>query len=309
VIISLVPERRIVGRVVLPSGSDRLAVELYRKQVFQGRAYWNPQGDIWTRSNGEFRFADLESGIYKLFTKELGDQDPLTTEPGGPMYGYPPAYFPNAADFGSAGTIQVNPGTTFQAELTPVRRRYYPVKVPVANAPANDVFNQLEISAEPQGKKGPAFELGYNRHEQKIEGGLPDGIYVIKARSQGENLLTGEVTITVKGGPVEGPALTLLPAGSVQFNTKMNLQTDSPAAVSQEGTELELGRPGFARGQNLSVWLEPIDEFATADLLPHSVANPTTPLLSSEFPQAPTGCEWNHPGGLSRRQRWGMSIF
>ncbi|HMK21004.1 MAG TPA: hypothetical protein VK466_01640, partial [Terriglobales bacterium] len=166
-----------------------------------------------------------------------------------------------------------SPGTTFQAELTPVRRRHFKVKVPVANAPANDVFNQLEISVEPQGKKGPAFDLGYNGREQKIEGALPDGVYVIKARNQGENLATGEITITVKGGPVEGPPLTLLPGASVQFHAKMELQSDSAVAPSQREPGPGPERPGIlARGQNFSAFLEPVDAFATADLLPHSVA-------------------------------------
>lgn len=80
VTIELVPEARIVGRVILPSSnaSDRIAVRLYQRQVFQGHAYWNYVAAAFARSSGDFRFADLAPGTYKLLTGELMDRDPLT---------------------------------------------------------------------------------------------------------------------------------------------------------------------------------------------------------------------------------------
>ena len=271
-VIELVPEARIVGHVALPSGIGRLAVALYKRQIFQGRAYWNPQGDVRVRSNGEFRFFDLEPGTYKVFTRELDDRDPLATAPQGPQYGYPPMYFPNATDFSSAGNIQLSPGTTFQAELSPVRRRYYRVSIPVANATSGNPFVPLEISVEPQGRRGPGFALGYNHRTQKIEGALPDGIYLIKARTQGQSVASGEVVIAVNGGPMESQALTLLPAATVQFRARLELQSKAEAHLSSPSSQLDMEQGVVGQAENYSVSLQPMDEFMTDNLLPRSVS-------------------------------------
>ena len=287
-LIELVPEARIVGQVALPSGSSRLSIGLYKRQVLQGRAYWNLQGDVRARSSGEFRFFDLEPGTYKVFTRELDDRDPLTTSPDGPQYGYPPMYFPNATDFPSAGTIQLSPGITFRADLSPVRRRYYHVSIPVANAPTANLFGALEISVDPQGKRGPGFALGYNRRAQKIEGALPDGVYLVKARTQGESLASGEAVIAVKGGPAEGQPLTLLPAATVRFNARLELRSKVEASPSPSwGSGMEEGL--IARAENFSVSLQPVDDFATADMVPRSVSQQKDTIT---FQGVPPGTYW-----------------
>lgn len=274
VTIELVPEGHIVGRVSLPGsyGFDRVTVELYRRQVVQGRARWGPWGGVRVRSNGEYRFADLEPGTYRVFTKEIDDQDPLTAQPGGPIYGYPPMYFPSATDFQSAGTIQMGPGATFQADLEPVRLRYFPVKIAVTNPPEGGMLGRIRVTVEPQGKGGPGFELGYNDRERRIEGALPDGTYRIKAASEGESNDVGEVSLTVKGGPAEGPALTMTPSGSVQFNTKLDLHAEPEASERHELFSRGERYSGFfGRTENFSVSLETADEFVAANLAAYGV--------------------------------------
>jgi len=66
-------------------------VELYRRQVREGREHWDPAGMAMSRSDGEFRFAELSPGSYKLLTHELLDRDPLTFNPRGQLFGYPPS--------------------------------------------------------------------------------------------------------------------------------------------------------------------------------------------------------------------------
>jgi hypothetical protein len=62
--IVLTPESLIVGRVNLPSSnqSDRVTVQVYKHQVRDGRPYWVPAANATTRSNGEFRVANLAAG-------------------------------------------------------------------------------------------------------------------------------------------------------------------------------------------------------------------------------------------------------
>jgi hypothetical protein len=255
--ISLTPEALITGRVTLPSSdeSDRIRVELYHQQVRGGRAYWVSGGMAMTRSNGEFRFADLSSGTYKIVTRELLDRDPLTFDPHGQLYGYPPVYFPNAQDFASAQAIQLSAGQTFQGDISLVRQAYYPVKVAVANVPAG-VGVSLNVYAA---GRGPGYELGYNGREHAIEGMLPNGNYTLEASTYGTNAATGLLNITVKGAPVEGSQLVVVPNGSVtvvvneEFTSSSNGSSESP--LGGRASKLE-GPDSYLR-----VNLEPADDF------------------------------------------------
>ena len=218
VTISLIPEAVITGRVVLPSSDvpDRIRVELYRQAVEDGRAYWSSAGTARTRSNGEFRFADLSSGTYKLLTRELQDNDPLTFDRHGQLYGYPPVYFPNAKDFASAQAISLSTGQTFQgADISLVREAYYPVKVALENVQPG-LRMQMRVYA---GGRGPGYELGYNRQEHAIVGTLPNGNYTLEVSifepTGFAPTATGLLNITVKGGPVEGPRIVVVPNASI----------------------------------------------------------------------------------------------
>ena len=122
VTIALVPEARIVGRVVLPSSNaaDHIIVHLYRRRVVDGRRLWESTTEVAARSNGEFRFAGLEAGAYRVFTGELMDRDPLTFTPAGPVYGYPPSYFPDASNFQAAADIHQR-GAAQRVDVTAVQ--------------------------------------------------------------------------------------------------------------------------------------------------------------------------------------------
>ena len=237
--IALVPESRIVGRVNLPSSnqSDRITVQVYKRQVRDGRAFWTPGASATTRSNGEFRIANLMAGTYKIFTSELMDRDPITFDPRGQLYGYPPIYYPAATDFASASAITLEAGKTFQVELAPVLQPYYPVKIAVTNFPAQ---NGVNVSVALQGHKGPGYSLGYNG--EGIEGMLPNGIYTVEATlQQGQQTATGSVNITVKDGPLMYASMVVLPDGSIPVNI-----TDEG---SGERSSALFARGGFTREQ------------------------------------------------------------
>lgn len=263
VTIALVPEARIVGRVMLPSSnpSDHIVVHLYQRHVAVGRAHWEARSDVAARSSGEFRFAGLEAGAYKVFTGELMDRDPLTFNPAGPVYGYPPSYFPDASNFQTAAEIHLAAGMTFQADLSPVRQPYYNVKLPLTNAPASE---QVLVSVATQGKKGPGFELGYNPRDQRVEGSLPNGTYLIEVANEVTNGgASASATITVKGAPVEGPSLTMVPNGSVLVVTKVELRQDDQNRSANSAQNLDTDA-ALLPGRDFVVQFEPVDEFTTA---------------------------------------------
>src|SRR5580704_15436333 len=253
--ISLTPEALVVGRVVLPSSepSDQIQLEIYRRQVQDGRAHWIHAGSVSTRSNGEFRFAELSAGSYKLLTREELDRDPLTFDPLGQLYGYPPVYFPNATDFAGAQTIQLTAGQIFQADISLVKHAYYPIKVAVANAGENVRGVGIVVSA--QGHRGPGFALGYNSRDQMIEGLLPDGNFTLEAASFGTNAASGQLNISVKGAAVEGPRMTLVPNGVIS----VNVQEEFTSSENTSSERVVIHRGGPRR--NVYVRLEPADDF------------------------------------------------
>jgi len=258
--ISLTPEALIVGRVVLASSeaSDSIQLELYRRHVVDGRGRWFSAGTASSRSNGEFRFAELSPGTYKLLTRELMDRDPLAFDPRGQLYAYPPVYFPTATDFAAAQTIQLAAAQIFQANISLVRHAYYPIKVPVANAPPGGI--NVVVSA--QGHRGPGYSLGYNNRDQTIEGTLPNGNYTLEAAGFGPNASSGLLNISVKSAAVEGPRMTMVPNGSIAVIVKEEFtsteDTSSPTMIIRSGPPEMVGS---GPSRYLSVILEPADDF------------------------------------------------
>jgi len=257
--LSLTPEALIVGQVVLASSeaSDKIQLELYRRQVQEGRAHWILAGSTSTRSNGEFRFAELSAGKYKLLTRELLDRDPLTFEPNGQLYGYPPVYFPSATDFAGGETIQLATGQIFQADISLVRRAYYPVKVPVVSpSPSPGVGVVVSV----QGHRGPGYALGYSHRDQTIEGMLPNGNYTLEASGFGPTGASGLLNISVKNAAFEGPRMTLIPNASISVNVKEEFAASPDAYSARANAEGQVVHLRGPRGY-LNLRLEPADDF------------------------------------------------
>jgi hypothetical protein len=251
--IALVPESLIIGRVNLASSNqfDQITVSIYRRGVRDGRPVWSPAASADTRSNGEFRVANLSAGTYKIFTNELMDRDPLTFNPRGQQYGYPPIYYPAATDFASAAAITLEAGKTFQVELSPVLKPYYPVKIAVTNVPNPGA---MEISVASQGHKGPGYSLGQT--DEGIEGALPSGIYTVEAKTQmGYQGSSGSVNITVRDTPLSQAAMAMFPNGAIPVRIRDERNSNNRGSVGFE----RLG--GSLRKQVANVSLQPADEF------------------------------------------------
>jgi hypothetical protein len=214
----LVPEALIIGRVTLSTGEPASAidVQIFSRQVQNGVFRWTQAEQTRSNSNGEFRFAELEPGAYKVFTHEYMDNDPFTAIAGGQLFGFPPVYYPNAADFASASIIQLSEGQIFQADISVIQHPYFGVRIPVANPPESNYG--LSISVSPSGHPGPGYSLGYNRQRNIIDGSLPMGNYLVEGDTYGQVSRNGIVNLSVSGPRSEASAMVLTPNGSVAVN-------------------------------------------------------------------------------------------
>jgi hypothetical protein len=312
--LTLTPESLIVGTVALPTSEapDSITVQIFRRQVQEGRAHWVGVGVTRSNSDGRFRFADLPSGTYKLLTNELLDRDPMVVGPvavspvvvdqfssdsGGPLFGYPPVYYQNASDFESASTIQLAAGQTQAVSLSLVKQPYSWVKMPVifpSNVEGSGAAeNGIGVAVYSQGRKGPGFALGYNNDDRAIEGMLPNGTYMIEASSFGPGGVSGLQTLTVKGAAnphsnsggrrlgdpkngdrnVNGPALTL--ATNLVIPVSVKEEFRSPENTGGVTTWTIKGRTAVVRGPRryLNVRLEPADDFGLGGVV--SLREPT----------------------------------
>jgi hypothetical protein len=219
VTLTLAPEALIVGQLKFPSAdADYVEVQLYRRDVREGIARWEPLTQVRSRADGEFRFAELRAGEYKVFTQEAMERDPLAAVPSGPAYGFPPRFFAAARDFATADTIQLKAGETVTANIAPERQRYFDVRVPVIK-PEPGPPGQLSVLVHTRGHRGPGFELGYDPEENAVRGSLPNGRYTIEAWTAESSAWVGATTITVANGPVNGPPLSLSPRAIIEHRS------------------------------------------------------------------------------------------
>jgi hypothetical protein len=270
--IPLIPEALIKGRVTLGASepASGVNVELLMRSVQDGLPRWTTRTGGATNSNGEFRFAELQPGTYKVLTHEWMDNDPGTL-PGAQTYGFPPVYYPNSSDVSAAAPIQIAAGQTAQADMSLVRAPYYPVKIPVTNAGENVGIN---VNVSRQGQHGPGYSLEYNQANRVIEGLLPAGRYLVEAASFGVTFTSGSVNLTIGGGPAEGPAMILAPDNSIPVNVKEEFTNDT----SPRSGMWNNGRQTFSyRGPRLDVYMnaEPVDDFVPRGA--GSIRQPTGP--------------------------------
>jgi hypothetical protein len=287
--IALFPESRVISRVT-SSGTDgieKIQVALYRRMNQDGRERWEPiRGDVMTRSNGEFRFANLQPGSYKLFTRESMDRDALVFLPGdGPLFGFPPLYYPSASDFESAAVIHLSAGETLQTMLTPQRREYYRVRLPITNNPAAE---QYQIEVWSQSHPGPGFSLGYDARQNMVGGSLPDGAYTVLLRSYSPIGMTGMSNFVVRGAAVSGPSLSLVPNVSVPVTVQEEMQHRPEFNMTSNTPNGETFTASARRPSYITAILVPADSFGSGQDV--GLSPPTGPDdVTLRFDNVPPG--------------------
>jgi hypothetical protein len=249
--IKIMPESILRGRLATSTGTSPIGVQvqLFRKQVQEGLAFWGMVSTAQTNSRGEYRFADLPAGDYKVMTREWVDNE--SSVPGLPrqMTGYPPVYYPNGPDLATATPLHIAAGETAQADLNLRAQPYYQVSIPVTNVPPGPGVS-VNVGEE-DGSSG--FSLGFNPQTQEIEGSLPNGAYAVRVTAFGEVQTTGAGRIEIAGGPVQGTPISLVSGGVIPLIVREEYTADSGTGTREAPV---FSRIGNTRPRSLELALQ-----------------------------------------------------
>jgi hypothetical protein len=210
---NLIPACNIRGHISTPTGNPPVGimVQLRSRQVQFGMEVWAQAASARVNSHGDFHFADLPAGDYKVMSSAW-TEDPSFSPPPQPDHtsGYKPAFYTEALDFASAPAIHLRPGDTTEADLNLRNATLYHVSIPLPNAQNGSVSVIVGSQEEDSG-----YSLLYNFQSQTVDGFLPNGAYDVRVFGYGEQPSSGRGRIEVAGSAVKGAPITMVPDGQI----------------------------------------------------------------------------------------------
>lgn len=249
-VFAMAPTNSIRGQIDLSTGdpAQGIGVMLLRRAVQDGRAVWQTATNTRTNSEGSFRFANLEDGVYAIYTEPSMDSElPATlVEAGsgraGTRAGFASMFYPEARDLAGAGKIQLSGGQSAQANLLLTEEAFRLVKALVTTA-GQDLLNGADATKmnmgitvlDAQGHQLP-YSGQFDWPSHTVQAYLPDGTYsllltamrnlqgrlgvrsadgnfdrldVISKSDSGPTQLTGQVEFSVAGRSVTNLRLPL----------------------------------------------------------------------------------------------------
>jgi hypothetical protein len=233
--LKIVPTGTISGHLYAESGElpDSINLQLLRKLVNNGSANWLPANMATANSRGEFRFANLDPGEYKLFI-------PARTLPGGSgsassesVPGLLTEYYPNAPRADSGAILPVAPGSSTTVDLTLHTAPFYKITIPVSGLTDQAAIQAVLLN----GVQG----LRLQQQSQSIEGYLPAGVYdlLLDSAQPASNanpsplLSIASVHLEVRDKPVRTLPIALHPAPSLPVIVRRELTSGQPQPPSQ----------------------------------------------------------------------------
>lgn len=172
--LKIVPAGFILGHVDPDNGEPPplgISVQLRRRMVQNGAAMWMTAAGAQVSASGEFRFADLAPGDYKLMTTAWTGSSASRLPRPDSVPGLTPIYYPDATDPEAAGLLHVGPAETVTARLTPRSTTFYRVTIPIAGAESSQGAG---VTLQPDSS---GLFLGFNSQAHEVEGYLPSGSY------------------------------------------------------------------------------------------------------------------------------------
>jgi hypothetical protein len=202
--LKITPAAILTGHVDPESGEmpANLFVQLRRKQVQDGIAVWVQNGGTQTDSRGEFRFANLQPGDYKLMTNAWTPPEAMRVQKADSVQGFLPAFYPDTSNIDAAATIHISPGETVAASLVLRRATFYKVSLPIADA---DASKGVGVNLVPDSE---GLNIGFNGQSHAVEGYLPTGAYLLRTMTGAPMQTSTTAHLHVNNAPVTGPAIT-----------------------------------------------------------------------------------------------------
>ncbi len=239
--LSLLPEAVITGELTLPNSepAESFQVLLFRRTLQDGRAQWNQGAGSLTNSQGKYRFADLGPGTYYLVTQaHTGFETVDPFAPNAKVSGFPPVYYGSGVEFSAGSQFTLTAGQRLQADLALVREPFHSVSIAVTN-PQTGVYVQADL----QDKSGrpESYPVGYDMQQQKVRAVLPNGSYVLQARTYSPNgQRIGQIAFTVEENPRATLAVTLLPMAKIPVTVKQDFAEETPEDQQRQPDRIQV---------------------------------------------------------------------
>lgn len=247
--LKIVPAGILTGHLYPESGElpADLSLQLRRKQIQDGAAQWIAGRSAQVNSHGEFRFADLQPGEYKLLAPAWTPPPVGRSPQAESLQGLLPAFYPGVSSSDTAAILHLSPGQTASANLTLRSATFYRIAVPMPDLnPSQGVgIALLPDSAD--------FILRFNTQSRQIEGYLPTGSYTLRLTSYGPSPATSIAHLQVTGAPVHSAVVS--PNASVDlpvnvhrdFTAERTTQFDRPQPSVYVNLQ-SIDSPGNATG-------------------------------------------------------------
>lgn len=240
----ILPESAITGQVTLSTAdpADGIRVRAYGRRIQNGRPVWDLAATATTRSDGSFRLTDLAPGKYMLSTEASLDNPDPAEHSQLPVWGFPPAYYPDSGDPNSAGSVNLGAGQQAVADFTLTRQQFFPVTVAVRSSDNEAAtFEVLDPLGHPTG-----FSVHYDSREQLVHAVVPNGSWILEGRSYGHALGWGRANFVVASAPVS-------------LAIDVQAIPHVPVSILRDFTAADAPTGGNNPGVNLT--LAPVDQF------------------------------------------------
>lgn len=243
-VFTLIPAGSITGQVILSTSdpASNIHIQLLRRTLQEGRARWQTLEMKSTNSEGIFRFGNLQPGQYKLYSASSVDPNAAQGE-NGIIWGFPPIWYPDAGNTESSNGLNLNAGQQLNADLMLTRQPFYSVTVSVANS----LFQGTNFQALDQTGRPLEIPVNYDAREQLLHARMPSGTYTLTGTAYGPRQQGfGSTEVTVRGAPVSGLNLTMLPLHSipVTIRKEYNAPDTRPSLVTrfENGSQVEVSQ-------------------------------------------------------------------
>lgn len=231
VVLLLQPAASISGHIDLSTSDppERVRVQLVRHIVQDGRVNWQVTEMRSVNSDGRFRFGNLQPGEYRVCTTSSLDDDDAPPDQTSMRWGFPPVCYPEADASSTTGILKLPAGQDANAELELNRQSFFSVTVSITNTTSDGIGFQIR---DRNGRlvEAPAI---YNPQKHGVQAYLPNGDYTFIGQSYGTAYGFGSTPLHVRGAPVSGVGVTILPLHPIPVNIRKDFTAPDTANPQQ----------------------------------------------------------------------------